>query len=139
MRRYDIAKTIILDKTEIDNNFKQRLESQLINELDKRNKFILNNIMKKILYISLALFLLIGGGYLVYTLTTPEENPTPIETSTENENTDIGIANPASTNCVEKGGTLQLEDNIGYCIFDDGSKCEEWEFFRGECEKGDNK
>ena len=136
MRRYDIAKTIIMDKTEINNNFKKDLESKLLGELDKRNKFILYNIMKKILYISLALFLLIGGGYLIYTLTDDEAKP--IETSTENENTNTGIANPASTNCVEKGGTLVLEDSTGYCVFDDGSKCEEWAFFRGECQKGDN-
>lgn len=49
-----------------------------------------------------------------------------------------GIANPASTNCVDKGGTLDIrtaEDGgqTGYCVFDDGTECEEWAFFRGEC------
>lgn len=43
------------------------------------------------------------------------------------------IANPASTNCVNKGYTLELRDNTGYCVFPDGSECEEWSFYREEC------
>jgi putative hemolysin len=49
-----------------------------------------------------------------------------------------GIANPASTYCVEQGGTSDIrtaEDGSqsGVCTFPDGSECEEWAFFRGEC------
>ena len=50
------------------------------------------------------------------------------------------IANPASENCVKQGGTLEIRDEtggqVGYCIFADGSECEEWAFFRGECAPG---
>ena len=55
-------------------------------------------------------------------------------------NTFVGIANPASVNCVRQGYTLDLREGIngttGYCIFDDGSACEEWAYLRGECSKG---
>jgi putative hemolysin len=49
-----------------------------------------------------------------------------------------GIANPASTYCVEKGGTSEIrtaEDGseFGVCTFPDGSECEEWAFLRAEC------
>ncbi len=48
-----------------------------------------------------------------------------------------GLANPASTYCEENGGTLEIrqEDNgdIGYCVFEDGSECEEWSYYNGEC------
>ena len=49
-----------------------------------------------------------------------------------------GIANPASAYCVEQGGTSEIrtaEDGsqYGVCSFPDGSECEEWTFFRGEC------
>ena len=52
-----------------------------------------------------------------------------------------GIANPASVNCVDKGGRLEIREDtstpaggqIGYCIFSDGHECEEWALFRGEC------
>ena len=49
-----------------------------------------------------------------------------------------GIANPASTYCVEQGGTLHIRtaddgSQSGVCTFPDGSECEEWAFFRGEC------
>ncbi len=56
----------------------------------------------------------------------------------------IGMQNPASVFCAENGGKLEIrldEDGgqIGYCIFEDGSECEEWAFFRGECKPGGNR
>jgi len=47
---------------------------------------------------------------------------------------ETGIANPASVYCVEQGGTLDLES--GMCTFADGSECDEWAFYRGECQPG---
>jgi putative hemolysin len=51
------------------------------------------------------------------------------------------IANPASQNCVAKGGTLQIEQRgdggqIGVCYFEDNMQCEEWALMRGECPVG---
>jgi putative hemolysin len=44
---------------------------------------------------------------------------------------------PASENCVAVGGTLEIRQGeggeVGYCVFADGSECEEWALFRGEC------
>lgn len=53
----------------------------------------------------------------------------------------VGLSNPASTNCVEKGGNLVIktkEDGgqYGLCYFDDNRACEEWAMFRGECPVG---
>lgn len=54
----------------------------------------------------------------------------------------VGLANPASTNCINKGGELEMKESIdgqyALCRFNDGSVCEEWAFFRGECEKGES-
>jgi Tol biopolymer transport system component/putative hemolysin len=59
---------------------------------------------------------------------TPEPGP-PEETP--------GMANPASQFCVEQGYRSEIRDEaggqVGYCLFPDGSECEEWAFFRGEC------
>ena len=49
-----------------------------------------------------------------------------------------GLANPASKYCVDQGYQLEISkdeagNQYGVCIFPDGSECEEWEFFRGEC------
>src|SRR3989338_6898520 len=54
------------------------------------------------------------------------------------ENGTAGIANPASTNCITLGGTLQIMDEVngqvGYCHMKDGRVCEEWALFRdGSC------
>ena len=50
------------------------------------------------------------------------------------------IANPASVNCVEKGGRLEIKKGprgeYGVCFFDDNRQCEEWAMFRGDCPVG---
>ena len=47
------------------------------------------------------------------------------------------IANPASVNCVNNGGTLQIREEtdgqVGYCTLKDGTVCEEWKYYRKEC------
>jgi len=48
------------------------------------------------------------------------------------------VANPASVYCEEQGGTLEIKTNedgsqTGYCTLSDGTICEEWAFYRGEC------
>ena len=58
------------------------------------------------------------------------------------EDDDTELANPASEYCVEQGGTLEIRTDesggqTGFCVFDDGSECEEWAYFRDECAPGD--
>ncbi len=66
--------------------------------------------------------------------------PAPAPSAPPPQATSAAIANPASQNCVKQGGTLEIRDEtggqVGYCIFADGSECEEWAFFRGECVPG---
>jgi putative hemolysin len=50
-----------------------------------------------------------------------------------------GIANPASVKCVEDGHKLEIRTGegggqVGICINAEGKECEEWKYFRGECE-----
>jgi putative hemolysin len=49
----------------------------------------------------------------------------------------IGLPNPASVYCVEQGYELRIVDEpdgqVGMCVFPDGTQCEEWSFFEGEC------
>jgi len=52
------------------------------------------------------------------------------------------MANPASVYCEEQGGELDIrtgegDGEIGVCIFEDGSSCEEWAFYQGECKPGE--
>jgi putative hemolysin len=51
------------------------------------------------------------------------------------------LANPASQNCVARGGMLNMErrpdgGQYGVCVFVDNYQCEEWALFRGECPAG---
>jgi putative hemolysin len=68
-------------------------------------------------------------------------SPSPENVPQENENEEvIGMANPASVYCEEQGGTLVFREDVngayGVCVFTDGSECEEWTYFRGECHPG---
>jgi putative hemolysin len=51
------------------------------------------------------------------------------------------MANPASVFCEEQGGKLDMRQDAsggvaGVCVFPDGSECDEWAYFRGECQPG---
>jgi putative hemolysin len=48
------------------------------------------------------------------------------------------LANPASVNCIDQGGSLSIEKRgdggeFGVCIFGDNRQCEEWALLRGHC------
>ncbi len=63
------------------------------------------------------------------------------EPTTQESPLEPGIANPASTFCTEKGNTLEIRTQadggqVGYCVFPDGTECEEWAYYRGECAPG---
>ncbi|HYB40853.1 MAG TPA: DUF333 domain-containing protein [Candidatus Methylomirabilis sp.] len=72
---------------------------------------------------------LMGAG-LLFSCSGPPATPTP-----------VGRGNPASQNCVARGGALSIERNgagaeYGVCSFGDGRQCEEWAMLRGECPVG---
>jgi putative hemolysin len=63
--------------------------------------------------------------------------PSPPVAATPTLNS-ANLANPASEYCVQQGHKLEMRkdaqgNEYGVCIFEDGSECEEWAFFRGEC------
>ncbi|MCX6781623.1 MAG: DUF333 domain-containing protein [Candidatus Magasanikbacteria bacterium] len=117
--------------------------------------------MAKVLAGLVAAIVFVGVIFLVLRFSTPEDtwlcqngawvkhgNPSAAmpttgcelrATSTEQNN--VGMANPASVNCDEKGGNLEIKKDAnggeyGMCIFPDGKQCEEWAMFRGECPVG---
>lgn len=54
---------------------------------------------------------------------------------------DANMPNPASVYCEQNDGRLDLRQDAsggvtGICVFDDGSECDEWAFYRGECKPG---
>jgi len=54
---------------------------------------------------------------------------------------EANMPNPASVYCEENGGKVELRQDAsggvaGICVFADGSECDEWAYFRGECKPG---
>ncbi|MBW7955343.1 DUF333 domain-containing protein [Patescibacteria group bacterium] len=53
----------------------------------------------------------------------------------------VGLANPASQNCVAKGGSTVIQKRgdggeYGLCMFEDGYACEEWALMNNDCPVG---
>ena len=105
--------------------------------------------MKKITAAILILILFVCLFFLVKIFvpgssqTTQKDLQESTETITK-DNTDgssVGMANPASVYCKEQGGSLSIRKDLegneyGVCVFEDGSECDEWKYFRKECDKG---
>ena len=64
----------------------------------------------------------------------PEPTPAPLATPAPMAN----MPNPASVYCEQHGNKLEIRtaadgSQSGVCIFPEGSECDEWSYFRGEC------
>ena len=71
-------------------------------------------------------------------VTTALTTTLPTAGATNGSQTGTGMANPASVNCEKVGGTSKILKNpdgseYGVCIFPNGTTCDEWALFRGEC------
>ncbi len=65
-------------------------------------------------------------------------NANPLEATRSAKNAAPSISNPASSYCEEQGYKSEIRteadgSQVGACVFLDGTECEEWAFFRGEC------
>lgn len=93
--------------------------------------------MKQTVFLVLAIVLFLSACQNNVTKSS-EEVLAPLD-----EGAVVALANPASTNCVELGGTLEIRQNkmgeYGVCLFEDNRQCEEWALFRGDCPVGGRK
>ena len=87
--------------------------------------------MKRITLTSISLII-----FIVLASCTPRTQPTPATVSTDIPQADM--PNPASAYCEQQGYRIEIRtaadgSQSGVCIFPDGSECDEWAYFRGEC------
>jgi putative hemolysin len=95
----------------------------------------------KILIGFVAGLLLVGliGVVVCTLLSAPARSSGPGPQSEATSEPDgAGLPNPASVYCEEQGGRLEIRaaadgSQYGACVFPDGSECDEWAFYRGEC------
>ena len=86
------------------------------------------------------LMLFITNGLLLCTLLTGCTT-FQVQVATDTSPTDmpqVNIPNPASVYCLQNGYEHEIitaddGSQSGICIFRDGSACDEWAFYRGEC------
>ena len=81
--------------------------------------------------------LIILVGLTSCTLLQVQPAPVPVSTDTSQANP----PNPASVSCEQHGYRLEIRtladgSQSGACIFPDGSECDAWAYFRGECSPG---
>jgi putative hemolysin len=68
--------------------------------------------------------------------TAPQAQSTPDAAATDMPQ--ASMPNPASVYCIQKGNKLEIRtaadgSQSGICVLPDGSICDEWAYFRGEC------
>ena len=61
-----------------------------------------------------------------------------MQSQTQPDPENATMPNPASVFCEEQGGTPEIRADeeggqVGICVFANGSECDEWAFYRGEC------
>jgi putative hemolysin len=84
-------------------------------------------------FLPLSLLIILIG---LTSCTLPQAQPAPVPVSTETAQ--ANPPNPASVYCEQQGARLEIRtaadgSQSGVCIFPDGSACDEWAYFRGEC------
>lgn len=84
--------------------------------------------MKRI--ITFTLFLLVLAGCTAPAVQAPEPTATDMP--------QVNMPNPASVYCEQNGNELEIRSaadgsQSGVCVFPDGSECDEWAYYRGEC------
>lgn len=107
--------------------------------------------MRNYLLIGFVLVVCLAAGMALFSRLSPSHSNrgraatvsyTSEPTSSTLESTPApALANPASVNCIHKGGTLVTktrgdEGQYSLCQFEDNMACEEWALFRGDCPVG---
>ena len=95
--------------------------------------------MKKILPFIIVLLALTAGTVfllLARTACTAFQIQTLVTTGTDIP--PVNMPNPASVYCEQNGNKLEIKmasdgSQNGICVFPDGSECDEWTYFRGDC------
>ncbi len=106
--------------------------------MNKKNLFILLALVVVIFIAALVIFPALNK---INDTAPNDQNQNGGQDNDQDDNQgDTGLANPASVYCEAKGGILEIREFIGgqkgFCIFEDGSECDEWKFFRNECRRG---
>jgi len=102
---------------------------------------------KKVLIVAVSVLIAVP---LIYYFGFRDRSPVEKMESTENtegtedaQEENVQIANPAAVYCEEQGGILTNMEfeagSMGFCVFEDGSECGQWDFFNKVCSKGDLK
>lgn len=105
----------------------------------------MNKFVKISLIIVIGILVVFGliaiAGFLKFNFSDSDIKVVETTTTTAATSTMAGLANPASTNCINQGGQLEIKtkadgSQYGVCFFEDNRQCEEWALMRGQCPVG---
>jgi putative hemolysin len=72
-----------------------------------------------------------GLGAVLWAACAADDEPGP---TSEQPASTVALANPASVYCEDQGGEVEIVDEddgqVGYCVLPDGTRVDEWEYFR---------
>ncbi len=87
--------------------------------------------------------LIVAGAVYAYSAAREKAKVAEESTAGGAAENNSGLANPAAVYCGEQGGASEIRSaadgsQSGVCVFADGSECDEWAYYRGECQPGEN-
>jgi hypothetical protein len=91
-----------------------------------------------LLVLVIAVVMMTAGCTSNQPATTATKVATEVATPAVPAQSSTGLANPASVYCGQVGGKTEIKKDAtgaeyGICRFPNGSSCEEWALYRGEC------
>ncbi len=91
-----------------------------------------------LLVLVIAVVMMTAGCTSNQPATTATKVATEVATPVVPAQGSTGLANPASVYCGQVGGKTEIKKDAtgaeyGICTFPNGSSCEEWALYRGEC------
>jgi putative hemolysin len=79
--------------------------------------------------VPLALLLVVACSSTEETGAAGSNPPPPDPVTDEDERGSVGVPPPAGEYCAKLGYPIEGQD----CVLPDGTRCEQWSFYRGEC------
>jgi len=105
------------------------------------------NMQKYYFLLAIAIILVFGAGCNPFANNDPQPETQPQEEQTTANDVDYGdsqmaedtaLSNPATVYCLNRNGEFEMKKTLagtteGYCTLPDGTICEVWALYKGEC------
>jgi putative hemolysin len=104
--------------------------------MKKKNQILIT------IVVLLVAIIIVGAVYFITQDSKENNDTTQYNGNSGDDGDNSGVPNPSAVYCKECGGTIEIREDpkggqYGVCVFPDGSECDSWDLYRGDCKQGD--